>query len=87
MRRGRWWAVCDGLGFAIEIRIVVATLPSLKEIAGRAAVAAERTAIRSALATTRGNKSRAARLLQVDYKTLHIKMKQYQIEAAEFRIR
>ena len=57
----------------------------MKEIAGRAAAEAERQAIRLALQATRGNKSEAARLLRVDYKTLHIKMKQYGIPAAQFR--
>ena len=57
----------------------------MKEIAGRAAAEAERQAIRLALQATRGNKSEAARLLRVDYKTLHLKMKGYGIEAAAFR--
>ena len=59
---------------------------SLKEIADRAAAEAERQTIRLALQATRGNKSQAARLLQVDYKTLHLKMKRYDIEAREFRV-
>lgn len=59
--------------------------PSLKEIAIRAAAEAEREAIRLALRATRGNKSEAARLLRVDYKTLHLKMKRYGIKAGEFR--
>ena len=58
---------------------------SLKELAERAAAEAERQAIRMALHATRGNKSEAARLLRVDYKTLHLKMKRYAIEAADFR--
>jgi len=58
---------------------------SLKEIAGRAAAEAERRAIRLALHATRGNKSEASRLLRVDYKTLHLKMKHYGIEAGTFR--
>ena len=58
---------------------------SLKEIAGRAAAEAERQAIRLALHATRGNKSEAARLLRVDYKTLHLKMKHFGIEAGAFR--
>ena len=58
---------------------------SLKELANRAAAEAERQAIRLALHATRGNKSEAARLLRVDYKTLHLKMKRYAIEAADFR--
>ena len=58
---------------------------SLKEIASRASAEAELQAIRLALKATRGNKSEAARLLRVDYKTLYLKMKQYRIEASEFR--
>ena len=54
--------------------------PSLKEIATRAAAEAERQAIRLALLATRGNTSEAARLLRVDDKTLHIKIKRYDIE-------
>ena len=57
----------------------------MKTIARAAAAAAEQHAIRLALAATHGNKSEAARLLHVDYKTLHVKMKQYQIDADEFR--
>jgi DNA-binding NtrC family response regulator len=59
--------------------------PSLKEIGGRAAADAERQAIRLALQATRGNTSEAARLLRVDDKTLHIKIKRYGIDAAESR--
>jgi two-component system nitrogen regulation response regulator GlnG len=58
---------------------------SLREIAGRAASEAERQAIRLALQATLGNKSEAARLLRVDYKTLHLKMKRYGIAAAQFK--
>ena len=58
---------------------------SLREIAGRAAAEAERQAIHLALRATRGNKSEAARLLRVDYKTLHVKIKQFGISAAQFR--
>ena len=58
---------------------------SLREIAGRAAAEAERQAIRLALRATRGNKSEAARLLRVDYKTLHVKIKQFDISAEQFR--
>jgi DNA-binding NtrC family response regulator len=34
---------------------------------------------------TKGNKSEAARLLRTDYKTLHLKMKQYGISRVPFR--
>jgi two-component system nitrogen regulation response regulator GlnG len=59
--------------------------PALREIAERAAAEAERQAIRLALQATQGNKSEAARLLRVDCKTLHLKMKRYGIEARAFR--
>jgi two-component system nitrogen regulation response regulator GlnG len=58
---------------------------SLKELAQAASVDAEGRAIRTALQAARGNKSEAARLLRVDYKTLHLKMKQYGISAGQFR--
>jgi len=58
---------------------------SLRESAGRAAAEAERQAIRLALQATRGNKSEAARLLRVDYKTLHVKIKQFGISVDQFR--
>jgi len=61
------------------------TLNSLKEIAEAAADNAEEQAIRRVLQVTGGNKSEAARLLRTDYKTLHLKMKEYGIEAAPFR--
>ena len=57
---------------------------SLKEIADHAARLAERQAISEALRAARGNKSRAARALKTDYKTLHVKMRDLGIEAAEF---
>src|SRR5712664_734695 len=58
---------------------------SLKEIADAAAADAEQQAIRRVLQITGGNKSEAARLLRTDYKTLHLKMKRYGIDAARFR--
>src|SRR2546422_4537803 len=58
---------------------------SLKEIAEAAMADAERRAVRPGLHATRGHQSEAARLLRVDYKTLHLKIKQYGIEAREFR--
>ena len=58
---------------------------SLKAIGESAAAYAEQHAIRRVLQTTKGNKSEAARVLRTDYKTLHLKMKQYGISAAAFR--
>jgi two-component system nitrogen regulation response regulator GlnG len=57
---------------------------SLKAIADEAARDAERQAIRETLRATRGNKSQAARVLQTDYKTLHLKMKSLGIRARDF---
>jgi DNA-binding NtrC family response regulator len=50
---------------------------SLKEIADAAAAEAEKRAIAEVLQKTNGNKSQAARILKVDYKTLHLKVKRY----------
>jgi len=58
---------------------------SLREIARWAAAEAEQQAIRRVLEATRGNKSAAARLLRTDYKTLHLKIKQYGIPVRQFR--
>jgi len=57
---------------------------SLKEVATAAAAAAERQAICETLRATGGNKSRAAKLLKTDYKTLHTKIKQFGIRAIDF---
>ena len=53
---------------------------ALREIVRSSTVHVERIAIVHALRTTGGNKSKAARLLQVDYKTLHSKVKEYGIQ-------
>jgi two-component system nitrogen regulation response regulator GlnG len=56
---------------------------SLKEIADAAAAEAERRAIEATLRRTGGNKSQAARLLKVDYKTLHTKVKRYGLSGGD----
>ena len=57
---------------------------SLKIAAEEAAREAERRAICEALREARGNKSQAARALQTDFKTLHIKMKHLGIQQHDF---
>jgi DNA-binding NtrC family response regulator len=57
---------------------------ALRDIAGDAATAAEREAVCETLRITAGNKSQAAKRLQTDYKTLHLKMKQMGIRARDF---
>jgi DNA-binding NtrC family response regulator len=59
-------------------------IPSLREVAAAASRSAERDAICEMLRATNGNKSRTARALQTDYKTLHLKMKQLGIHARDF---
>ncbi len=51
----------------------------LKELSSIAAKNAEKCAIKKALDMTKGNKSRAAAILQVDYKTLLTKIKEFDI--------
>jgi two-component system nitrogen regulation response regulator GlnG len=68
-----------------ELQATALTGSSLRELAEAATGDAEARAIRTALQATHGNKSEAARLLRVDYKTLHLKMKHYGITAAQFR--
>ena len=56
---------------------------SLKEIADAAIADAEKRAIAEILQKTNGNKSQAARILRVDYKTLHLKVKRYGLGAGD----
>ena len=58
--------------------IVSSVLP-LKQVASLATRDAEKDVIKKALTITAGNKSRAAKLLEVDYKTLLTKIKDYKI--------
>jgi DNA-binding NtrC family response regulator len=57
---------------------------SLREIAEAALAVAEKQAIGDTLRSTHGNKSQAARLLQTDYKTLHLKMKRLGLRARDY---
>jgi len=52
---------------------------SLKEIVRRSVVDVECRVLARVLRKAKGNKAEAARLLQVDYKTIHSKVKQYGI--------
>ena len=52
---------------------------SLHEVVRRSTAQVERDTITQALRQTGGNKAAAARLLRVDYKTMHLKVRQYGI--------
>jgi two-component system nitrogen regulation response regulator GlnG len=55
----------------------------LKEVLRTTVARVERDAISGALRWTGGNKAQAARLLGVDYKTIHSKVRQYGLSAVE----
>ena len=55
----------------------------LKELVHRTIAAVERAALIEALKKTGGNKAKAARLLRIDYKTIHAKVKTYGITTKE----
>jgi transcriptional regulator with PAS, ATPase and Fis domain len=70
----------EHLEFLIEEKAdVEGELPflPLKELSAMAARDVEKQAIKRALAMTNGNKSKAASMLEVDYKTLLTKIKEY----------
>jgi two-component system nitrogen regulation response regulator GlnG len=54
---------------------------SLREIVKRHTASLERGIIARALRQMGGNKTRTARLLEIDFKTLHSKLKEYEIES------
>lgn len=56
---------------------------SLKQISESAAEEAEKQALRNTLKATGGNKAEAARILKTDYKTLHVKVKKYGLQAKD----
>lgn len=55
----------------------------LKEIVRRSVDSVEKEILQQALKYTGGNKAKAARLLQIDYKTMHAKVKQYAIQVTK----
>jgi two-component system nitrogen regulation response regulator GlnG len=52
----------------------------LSEIVQQSVLAVEREVLKEVLRFTGGNKAKAARLLQVDYKTVHTKVKKFGIQ-------
>ncbi|HWR11651.1 MAG TPA: sigma-54 dependent transcriptional regulator [Rectinemataceae bacterium] len=54
---------------------------SLRDIVQRSVIEVERRVLTGVLQYTGGNKAKAARLLQIDYKTMHNKIKKFGIQA------
>jgi len=52
---------------------------TLRNVSRKATAEAEKQMIQEALKMSNGNKSKAARLLKIDYKTLYNKMKIYEM--------
>ena len=75
----------EHLGITVQLNVSALQEASttLGEIASRAAEKAEREVIEQVLKQTRGNKSRAAEILGVSYKTLLNKVKQYRLGAGD----
>jgi DNA-binding NtrC family response regulator len=66
------------------VEVAIPAEVTLKEARDRSIAEGERRAIQRALRAARGNKSRAARALQTDYKTLHLKMRRYGIRPEDW---
>jgi len=65
----------------VEVPAVAAGKLSLKDIVHCAREKVEREVLAQTLRKTDGNKAKAARLLQVDYKTIHMKLKLYGLDS------
>lgn len=72
-----------GIDVSLDIAAVERAAKTLTEIANEAAQRAEREVIEHVLKKTRGNKSRAAHMLGVSYKTLLHKVREYGLGKAE----
>ena len=69
-----------GLAFSPKVQGMPWKNASLSEIVQQSVFAVEKEVLREVLRFTGGNKARAARLLQVDYKTIHTKVKKFGIQ-------
>jgi len=69
-----------GLAFTPKVQGAPWRELPLKEIVRRSVVSVEREVLSQVLRYTRGNKAKAARLLQIDYKTMQTKVKQFGIK-------
>ena len=72
-------ASVPGLAFSPKVQGAPWKNASLSEIVQESVMAVEKEVLTKVLKLTGGNKARAARLLQVDYKTMHTKAKKFGI--------
>jgi two-component system nitrogen regulation response regulator GlnG len=72
-------APVPGLAFTPRVQGTPWNELSLRQIVHRSVLTVEREILAQALKYTGGNKAKAARLLQIDYKTIHTKLKQFGI--------
>lgn len=72
---------CDSTAAEVSLQLIPAGDVSLKEIIRRNIRQVEREVIARVLRRTGGNKAAAARLLQIDYKTIHSKVREYGIRS------
>ena len=73
-------AQVPGLAFSPKVHGTPWKNASLSEIVQQSVLAVEKEVLNEVLRFTGGNKARAARLLQVDYKTIHTKVKKFGIQ-------
>ncbi|MBI4763681.1 MAG: sigma-54-dependent Fis family transcriptional regulator [Deltaproteobacteria bacterium] len=73
-------ASVPGLAFSPKVQGMPWNNASLGEIVHQSILAVEKEVLMEVLKVTGGNKARAARLLQVDYKTIHTKVKKFGIQ-------
>lgn len=73
-------AEVPGLAFSPKVHGTPWKNASLSEIVQQSVLAVEKEVLNEVLRFTGGNKARAARLLQVDYKTIHTKVKKFGIQ-------
>jgi two-component system nitrogen regulation response regulator GlnG len=69
-----------GMAFSPKVQGTPWENASLNEIVQRSVLAVEKEVLTAVLKLTGGNKAKAARLLRVDYKTIHTKAKKFGIQ-------
>jgi transcriptional regulator with GAF, ATPase, and Fis domain len=79
-----WWCKDCPLTAAAALLAREGAMP-FKELVGRVIAQVERSILIRVLKQTNGNKAEAARLLRIDYKTIHSKLKEYGISTNPYK--